>query len=83
MNVEKVLNHVDPPNGWKDQILNAVIIAGFNFFSTLASLSVTQVTTNPATALIASGISAGVGFFSSLMVQRGITIYRVEKGKNE
>jgi len=81
MNAEKVLNHVDPPNGLKDQIVNAVIIAGFNFFSTLASLSVTQIVTNPTTALVASGISAGLGFFGSLMVQRGITSYRAEKEK--
>jgi len=83
MNVEKVLNHVDPPNGWKDQILNAVIIAGFNFFSTLASLSVAQIVTDPKTALIASSVSAGLGFFGSLMVQRGITSYRAEKAKSE
>jgi len=83
MNVEEVLNHVDPPNRWKDQIVNAVIIAGFNFFSTLASLSVTQIVTNPKTALIASGVSAGLGFFGSLMVQRGIANYRVGKEKSE
>jgi len=79
MNAREVLNHKNPPNGWKDQIINATIVAGFNFFSTLASLSVTQVVQNPATALIASGISAGLGFFGSLMIQRGITKYKVNK----
>ena len=79
MNAEEVLNHKNPPNGWKDQLINAGIVAGFNFFSTLASLSVTQVVSNPATALIASGISAGLGFFGSLMIQRGIARYRVNK----
>jgi len=79
MKVEEVLNHVDPPNGLKEQIVNAVIVAGFNFFSTLASLSVTQIITNPVTALIASATSAGLGFFGSLMVQRGIASYRAGK----
>ena len=79
MEAEKVINHKDPPNGIKDQIVNAVIIAGFNFFSTLASISVTQVVQNPATALIASGISAGLAFFGSLMLQRGIARYNVKK----
>ena len=79
MEAGKVINHKDPPDGWKDQLINAGIIAGFNFFSTLASLSVTQVITNPATALIASGISAGLGFFGSLMLQRGISQYKINK----
>ena len=79
MNAREVLNHKDPPNGTRDQIINAVIVAGFNFFSTLASLSVTQVVSNPLQALVASGISAGLGFFGSLMVQRGITRYRINK----
>ena len=79
MNAKEVLNHKDPPNGWKDQLINATIVAGFNFFSTLASISVTKVITNPVMALVASGISAGLGFFGSLMIQRGITKYKVNK----
>ena len=76
------MNYIDPPDGIKDQLINAFIIAGFNFFSTLASMGVTQLTTDPLQALLAGVISAGIGFFGSLMVQRGIAKYNVVYGKN-
>jgi len=72
MNRNEVINHKNPPNGWKDQIINAGIIAGLNFFTTLAGLQVTQVVANPVTALLSAGISAGLGFFTSLAIQRGL-----------
>jgi hypothetical protein len=72
MERNKILNFKDPPDGWKDQIANALITAGFNFFSTLAGLGATSLTSNPQTALSAAGVSAGVGFFASLMLQRGL-----------
>jgi hypothetical protein len=72
MEKNKILNFKDPPDGWKDQIANALITAGFNFFSTLAGLGATSLTADPATALAAAGVSAGVGFFASLMLQRGL-----------
>jgi hypothetical protein len=72
MEKNKILNFKDPPDGWKDQIANATITAGFNFFSTLAGLGATSLTSNPQTALAAAGVSAGVGFFASLMLQRGL-----------
>jgi hypothetical protein len=68
----KILNFKDPPDGWKDQIANALITAGFNFFSTLAGLGATNLTQDPLTALATAGVSAGVGFFASLMLQRGL-----------
>jgi len=79
----KVMNHIDPPNGFKDQLINASIIAGFNFFSALASMGVTQLTTDPLQALLAGIISAGIGFFGSLMVQRGISKYNVTHKKDK
>jgi len=72
MNRDKVLNYNDPPDGFKDQLTNAAIQAGFNFFSTLAGVTATGVIRDPVYALVASGISAGLGFFASLMVQRGL-----------
>jgi len=72
MEKNKILNFKDPPDSWKDQIANAVIVAGFNFFSTLAGVQITALTADPATALAAAGVSAGLGFFASLMVQRGL-----------
>ena len=78
MENDKVLNHTDPPDGLKDQLINAGIVAGFNFFSTLAGLSITGITENPVTALAAAAISAGLGFFASLMTQRGLHKPEVE-----
>jgi len=72
MEKDKVLNMVDPPDGFKDQLINACIYAGLSFFTTLTSMSITQVTSDPLSALIASAISAGFAFFSSLAVQRGL-----------
>jgi len=79
----KIINHIDPPDGIKDQLINASIIAGFNFFSTLASMGMTNITSNPLQALLAGVISAGIGFFGSLMVQRGISKYNVTHKKDK
>ena len=78
----KIMNYIDPPDGIKDQLINASIIAGFNFFSTLASIGITSITSNPLQAIIAGTISAGIGFFGSLMVQRGITKYNSTYRRN-
>jgi len=57
---------------WREALINAGIVAGFNFFTTLAGISVTQIIQDPVKALVASVISAGLGFFARLMVERGI-----------
>jgi len=68
----QILDLKDPPNGLKDQVINAGIIAGFNFFTTLAALGATGLLGDPKTGLIAAAISAGLGFFASLFTQRGL-----------
>lgn len=72
MDRNHVLNLKDPPNGFRDQVINAGIIAGFNFFSTLAGLGATQAVKDPTTCFLAAAISAGVSFFASLVTQRGL-----------
>jgi len=72
MNREDALNMTDPPNGLKDQAANAAIIAGFNFFTTLAALGATGLLGDPQTGILAAAISAGLGFFASLFTQRGL-----------
>jgi len=72
VNKGNIANLVDPPDGLKDQILNAAIIAGFNAFSTLASLSATGLLADPKVGIVAAVISAGVSFFGSLIIQRGL-----------
>jgi len=72
MKRNEILNHKNPPNGLKDQLINALITAGLNFFTTLSALQITNVLNDPLMALASSGISAGLGFFTSLAVQRGL-----------
>jgi len=72
MRKDKVLNYNDPPTTTADMVVNALIQAGFNFFTTLAGIGATGAISDPKLALIACGISAGMGFFGSLMLQRGV-----------
>lgn len=73
MNRQDVLNHKDPPNGISDQCINAAIIAGYAFFSTLVGLGVTGLLGNVYAGLAAAGVAAGFSFFASLMTQRGLS----------
>jgi len=57
---------------WSEALLDALIIAGLNFFSCLSALSVLQILENPLQALVAAIISAGFGFFSTLAIKRGL-----------
>jgi len=59
-------------NSNADLFLNALIMAGNNFFSVLIGLGATGLLTDPTTGLVAAGISAGFTFFSSLAIQRGL-----------
>lgn len=63
---------VDPPNGFKDQLINAGIMAGFNFFGTLVGMGAVGALSNPSLACMAGCISAGFAFFGSLVAQRGL-----------
>jgi len=72
MNREDVLNLTDPPNGLKDKAINAGIIAGFTFFSSLAGQGSLGNLSDFPKALATAAISAGVAFFASLMTQLGL-----------
>jgi len=72
MDRKDVLNMKDPPDGWKDQIINAGIVAGVAAFTTLASISAAGIRAAPGTSLLAAGIAAGLNFFTSLAIQRGL-----------
>jgi len=69
---EKLLKVVDPPNGFKEQLVNAGIMAGFNFFGTLVGLGATGLLGDITVGLLSAGISAGFAFFGSLVAQRGL-----------
>jgi len=57
---------------WADIILNALILAGLGFFTTLAGISITQIITEPKATFLAALISGGIQFFISLSIQRGL-----------
>jgi len=69
---DKVCNLRDPPGSLRDQLINALIMAGIDFFSTLASISAAGIITDPARSLLAASIAAGLGFFMTLAIQRGL-----------
>jgi len=72
MRRDQILNQKDPPNGLGDQCLNAGIVAGYAFFSTLAAIAITQLSQDWKLNLAAAAIAAGLSFFGSLMTQRGL-----------
>ena len=55
-----------------DMILNAGIMAGLGFFSTVAGLMASGLTSEPISACFTAGISTGLQFFTSLALQRGL-----------
>ena len=55
-----------------DMLINAGIMSGLGFFSTVAGLMASGLVTEPMNACFAAGISAGTQFFMSLAIQRGL-----------
>ncbi len=62
----------DEKTDWREMVIDAWIIAGLNFFTTLSGIEVTDIASNPGEAFLASAISAGLGFFMTLAVKRGL-----------
>lgn len=58
---------------WRYAVYDSLIVAGMHFFGTLAGISVAQIISDPVKALLASFISAGLGFFTTLAIKRGLT----------
>lgn len=77
----KVLNLKDPPQDMKDQIVNAIIMAGLGFFGTLIGLGSTGLTSDLRTGIITAAVNAGFQFFMSLALQRGLVKKEGEGGK--
>ena len=61
---------------WKDAIINSLILALLNFFTTLAGITASGILSDPVRSLLAGVIAGGVAFFSRLAFERGI--YRGE-----
>lgn len=58
---------------WKAAVADATIIAGMNFFATLSSMSIVQIRTSREDAFLTAFISAGLGFFTTLAIKRGLS----------
>ena len=59
-------------NDGLDMLINAAIMSGLGFFSTVAGLLASGLVTEPFNACFAAGISAGTQFFMSMAIQRGL-----------
>jgi len=57
---------------YKTALVDAGIVAGFTFFSTLGGLGATGLLANPLVGCLAAGISTGIAFFSSLIASLSI-----------
>jgi len=56
----------------KEAVVNAGILAGLAFFSTLAGLGATGLLADPIKGLTSACIAAGVTFFTRLALERGL-----------
>jgi len=63
----------DPDNELREALINACILAGLSFFTTLAGITAAGIKANPITSILAAIIAAGCTFFSRLAAELGIT----------
>jgi len=66
----KLFNGGKNENGSRDYkcaLIDASIVGGFTFFSSLGGMGATGLLSNPLLGICAAGISAGIAFFGSLM----------------
>jgi len=63
----------NPDNELREALINACILAGLSFFTTLAGITAAGIKSDPITSIIAAGIAAGCTFFSRLAAELGIT----------
>ena len=64
----------DPEDEMKEALVNACIMAGLAFFSTLAGMGATGLLGDPVKGLISAIISAGLAFFTRLAIERGLPV---------
>ena len=58
---------------WNDALIDAGIVAGLGFFSTVGALGVSGVIESPMRCVLAGLIAAGIQFFTYLALKRGLT----------
>ena len=77
-----IVSDPDPEEfNWRSALADAGIVAGMQFFYTLAGISAAQVISDPIKALVAALISAGLGFFTTLALKRGLKTAPITESK--
>jgi len=56
----------------QEALLNAAILGGLTFFTTLGGIGAVGLLADPKLGLCAAAISAGLAFFARLAVERGL-----------
>jgi len=56
----------------REALINAGILAGLAFFTSLGGMSVTGLIAEPEKALISAGIAGAIAFFTRLAIERGL-----------
>jgi len=62
----------DGSRDYKSAFIDAGVIGGFAFFSSLAGIGATGLLSNPELGLTAAIIAGGLSFFGSLLISLGI-----------
>lgn len=57
---------------WKEALADAGIVAGVYFFTALVGMKIVNIIQDPVTAVVTAGIQAGLGFFMTLAIKRGL-----------
>jgi len=56
----------------QESLVNAAILAGLGFFTTLGGLGAVGLLADPKLGLCAAAIAAGLNFFARLAIERGL-----------
>jgi len=56
----------------EESLINAAILAGLAFFSTLGGNAAVGLLAEPKAGLLAAAIAAGIAFFARLAIERGL-----------
>lgn len=64
-------NNSDGSFDWRDAVIDAGILSGMTFFSTLGGLAVVNLLSNPH-AWVSALVAAGAQFFGVLAIKRGL-----------
>ena len=65
-------NNEDGSFDWKDAAVDAGIMAGLTFFTTIGAMGATGLLDNPVLGIVSAAIAFGTEFFLILAIKRGL-----------